>query len=49
MLVLSTNADQKFLETEFLIAICHKMVTNHIKTLYQATFDPHLSIVNQKR
>ena len=37
-----TNADQKSLETEFLIAICRKWQS---KTLFLVIFDPHLLMV----
>ena len=46
MLILSTNLDQKSLETVFLIAICRLIGDKwQSKTLFLAIFDPHLSIV----
>ena len=44
-LILSTNADQKWSETEFLIVICRPTVDKwQLKTLFLAIFDPHPSI-----
>ena len=44
--VLSTNVDQKSLETEFSIVICHPAgVKWQSKTLFLAIFDPGSSIV----
>ena len=46
MLILSTNVDQKTLETEFLIAICRPTSDKwQSKTLFLAIFDPRSSIV----
>ena len=46
MLILSTNVDQKLLETEFLIAICRQTGDKRQwKTLLLAIFYLHLSIV----
>ena len=46
MLILSTNVDQRLLETEFLIAICRLTSDKcQSKTLFQAIFYLHLSIV----
>ena len=45
-LILSTNIDQKSLETEFLITICRPTGDKwQSKTLFLAIFDPRLSIV----
>ena len=45
-LILSTNVDQKSLETEFLIAICHSTGDKcQSKTMFLVKFDPHSSIV----
>ena len=45
-LILSTNVDQKSLETKFLIAICHPTGDKwQPKTLFLEIFDPCLSIV----
>ena len=44
--ILLTNADQKLLETEFLIFICRPTGDKwQSKTLFLEIFDPHLSIV----
>ena len=46
--ILSTNVDHKFLETEFLIAICHRSGNKwQLKTLFLAIFDRHSSIVKR--
>ena len=46
MLILSTNVDQKLLETEFLIAICSPTGDKRqSKTLFLVIFDPCLLIV----
>ena len=46
MSILSTNKDQKSLETEFSIAICHLIGDKwQSKTLFLAIFDPHSLIV----
>ena len=40
------NADQKWLETEFLIAICRRSGNKWpLKLLFLASFDPRLSII----
>ena len=45
-LILSTNVDQKALETEFLIAICRSTGDKwRSKTLFLVIFDPRSSIV----
>ena len=45
-LILSTNVDQKSLESEFPIAICRPTGDKwQPKTLFLLTFDPHSSIV----
>ena len=45
-LILSTNIDQKLLETEFLIAICRPTDDKwQSKTLFLVIFDPFLSII----
>ena len=45
-LILSTNVDQKLLETEFLIDICHPIGDKwQLKTLFLAIFDLRSSIV----
>ena len=45
-LILSTNVDQKSLEVEFWIAICHPTGDKwQSKTLFLAIFDPRSSIV----
>ena len=45
-LILSTNIDQKSLETEFLIVICRQTGDKwQSKTLLLVIFDPHSSIV----
>ena len=47
-LVLSTNVDQKSLETEFLIAICRPTGDKwQSKTLFLSIFDPRSSIVEK--
>ena len=47
MLILLTNADQKSLEIESLIAICRQTGDKwQSKTLFVAIFDPHALIVN---
>ena len=44
--ILSTNVNQKLLETEYLIAICHPIGDKcQSKTLFLAIFDPCSSIV----
>ena len=46
MLILSTNVDQKSLETEFSIAICRTTGDKwQSKTPFLAIFDPRTSIV----
>ena len=46
-LILLTKVDQKFLETEFLIAICSPTNDKWLsKTLFLAIYDPSSSIVN---
>ena len=46
MLTVSTNLDQKLLETEFLIAICHLISDKwQSKTLFLVIFDLRSSIV----
>ena len=46
MLILSANVDQRSLETEFLIAICHQTGNKwELKTLFLAICDPRSSIV----
>ena len=47
-LILSTNEDQKYLETDFSIAICrHSSDKWQSKTLFLMIFDPHSSIVKR--
>ena len=46
MPILSRNIDQKSLETEFLIAICHNTGDKwQSKTLFLLFFDPRSSVV----
>ena len=46
MLILSTNVDQRLVETEFLIAICRQIgVKWQSKTLFLGICDPCSSIV----
>ena len=45
-LILFRNVDKKLLETEFLMGICRQSGDKwQSKTLFQAFFDPHSSIV----
>ena len=46
MLILSTNVDQKSLETKYSIAICRQLGDKlQSKTLFLAIFDPRSSVV----